>query len=201
MGYGNCGVNQCRYCQNRFSDRFLSGQPTHDMLWNLVQHHVHHHGEYKDYPPFEIIIHVLASILSCYVTKGTHGHYQIYRAMIRHDPEGAKRLLDRDWYCASSLEHKYTPQSLQSFCLRKLIRPFIEEVIKEFAVYVTWYEMYRTYKLSTKQQWKPIFRKPYIVLTRTAQIPIYPEEVVQAERNVNPHAATPERPKPKETDE
>lgn len=199
MGYGYFSVNQCRYCQNRFSDRFLSGPPTYDMLWNLVEHHVHHNGEYKDYHPFEVMIHILASILSCYITKGSHSHYQIYRAMIRHDPEGAIRLLDEDWYCASPFEHKFTPQSLQSFCLRKLLKPFIEDVIREYAAYITWYEMYRTYKLTTGQQLKSKFRRSYMVLTRAARMPMYPE-VEQAERNVNPRAASPEGPQPMEVD-
>lgn len=199
MGYSYHGVNQCNFCIHRFADRFLSGTPEHDTLWNLVEHHVHHPRKYVDRNPFETMLHILASILSAYVTKGSHNHYQIYRTMIRHDPEGALRLLEGDWYCASPLENKFTAQSLQSFCLRRLLKPFIEEIIKEFAAYVHWYEMYRNYKIMTKQRLHFKFRRSFMLMTRSANMPLYPK-TVQAEMNVNPRVAPPDSPESMNTD-
>ena len=191
-----CNYNFCNY---RFADRFLSGTPEHDTLWNLVEHHVHHPRKYVDRNPFETMLHILASILSAYVTKGSHNHYQIYRAMIRHDPEGALRLLEGDWYCASPLENKFTAQSLQSFCLRRLLKPFIEDIIKEFAAYVHWYEMYKNYKIMTKQSLHFKFRRSFMLMTRGANMPLYPK-IVQAEMSVNPRVAPPDSPESMNTD-
>lgn len=136
----------CHFCINRFSSRFLSGTNKDDRLLLLFHHFMLHEEKWLESHPIERFLHILASLVSCYICKGTYPNYMLCKNLIRHRPEEAHQLLEGDWYCRNSQESLYIPGSLQSWCVRTLLKPVLQGLLFEYSAYTTWYEFNRKYR-------------------------------------------------------
>lgn len=144
----------CHFCKHRYATFYLSPRQS-DPLAELINHILHHENHNRrariHKHPFDHLCHLLSSMISCYLTKGNYPYYELCRTMIRHNTWEALHLLDGDWHCAMNyLDRTHSPKSLESFASRTLLRPFIYDLLFEFAAYLDWYLVWRTYKIAKK---------------------------------------------------
>lgn len=162
---GHIGVESCHFCKSKYTTLYLACDNTEDRLILLMNHFLNHPMELIHRHQVDRMLHVLASLISCYICKGNYPHYELCKNFIRHDPFGAKNLLYGDWYGRNNSKGNYTPGNLQSFCVRMLMRPLLEDLLLEYAAYVTWYEIYRTWLKTRKQKIPRKMRKPLAHIT------------------------------------
>ena len=95
---------------------------------------------------FDHMLHILASLVSCFLSKGSYMHYELIRSLIRHDRWGTFTLLGH-WYSQmSKLDRIHTPKSLESYCISAISKIFLEDMLFEYCAYLYWYDRYNTWK-------------------------------------------------------
>lgn len=68
-------VSNCHFCKNRFSTRFLSGISKDDRLLSLLYHFVVHGENWIESHPIERYLHMVSSLIACYICKGSYPQY------------------------------------------------------------------------------------------------------------------------------
>lgn len=67
---GYIGRETCKFCQATFSTWVFGERAQSDSLPQLLNHYVNHYVKDCDRQPLDRYLHILAILISCYMTKG-----------------------------------------------------------------------------------------------------------------------------------
>ena len=143
--------DRCHFCKSKYNDILGTMSIKQDLMACLLNHIAWHmkHGvkERGNKHPFDHMLHILASLVSCFLSKGSYTHYELIRSLIRHDRWGTFTLLEGDWFGEmSKLDRIHTPKSLGSYCISAISKIFLEDMLFEYCAYLYWYDRYNTWK-------------------------------------------------------
>lgn len=159
---------ECIFCEKRFATMFLQGPRKHFL--QLLNHHTFHKCDHIQKHPIDRFLHMITGLVSIHLSKGNHIDYHIIKNALRHNPEQMITVIEKD-IMTEEPNDRTQPYSLETFCIRALAKEYLKDLIFELGAYRTFYIMYRTHKISTRQ--RPYWRakKSWLEVTNSPILP------------------------------
>ncbi|XP_033622655.1 uncharacterized protein LOC109117362 [Fukomys damarensis] len=137
----------CYFCVNQNASKFTENPHDEDKLTSLLQHFLFHIEERPEPNPMNCYLHMISSLISCFLCKGCYYSYTLCKELIKNNPEEAQQFLieTADWYYKNPDISNYILGSIESWFTRIMLKPILQDLLFEYNAYTTWYEFYKHY--------------------------------------------------------